>query len=123
YLPDDNLAKADRATMAAGIEGRIPLLDHRIVEFAFGLPDRLKLRDGTSKWLLRQLAYRSVPRELLDRPKMGFTVPVKEWLQGPLKAWAGDLLHSRLPYEKGFLRKEATLAAWDALQARNAPIA
>lgn len=123
YLPDDNLAKADRATMAAGIEGRIPLLDHRVVEFAFSLPEHLKLNAGASKWLLRKLAYRFVPRTLLDRPKMGFTVPVNEWLKGPLRGWAEDLLNSDLPYDRGYLRKGEVLRSWAALQKRDAPLA
>lgn len=116
YLPDDNLAKSDRATMAAGLEQRVPLLDHRIVEFARGLPDPLLIRDGTSKWVLRQLAYRYVPNELLDRPKMGFTVPVRDWLCGPLRPWAGDLLHSDPLLELGMLKKAEVKRHWSRLQ-------
>lgn len=123
YLPDDNLAKADRATMAAGIEQRVPLLDHRIVEFARTLPDSLMIRDGVTKWLLRQVAYRHVPREVLDRPKMGFTVPIRAWLRGPLREWAGDLLHSNALIERARLRKRAVQANWDRLQNSDAPLA
>ncbi len=112
YLPDDIMVKVDRASMAVSLESRAPLLDHRIVEFAFSLPMSYKFRAGQTKWPLKQVLHRHVPRALVDRPKMGFGIPVSEWLRGPLKAWADELLDPAVLRRDGYLDADAVTMLW-----------
>jgi asparagine synthase (glutamine-hydrolysing) len=118
YLPDDILVKLDRATMAVGLEARVPLLDYRVVEWAAALPPEAKIVDGQSKHLLRRILRDYVPDEVMDRPKTGFGVPLGEWLRGPLRGWAEELLApSRLAGE-GFLHAEPVQTMWREHQGR-----
>ena len=112
YLPDDILVKVDRATMAVGLESRAPFLDHRLVEYSWRIPKALKIRGATGKWLTRELLYRLVPKELVDRPKQGFGVPIDEWLRGPLREWAHSLLSEQTIRESGMLDAEHVSRRW-----------
>lgn len=116
YLPDDLLQKVDRASMAVSLEARVPILDHRVVEFSWRLPDSLKIRDGQGKWILRQILYRHVPQPLVDRPKTGFSVPLVQWMRGPLLEWSGDLLTAPSAERDALFERPQLMSAWRDLR-------
>jgi len=112
YLPNDILCKVDRAAMACSLETRIPFLDHRVVELAWRLPLHMKVQGNVGKWALRQVLYKHVPKELIERPKAGFAIPIGQWLRGPLRTWAEDLLAPHRLQAEGYLHPTPIRQAW-----------
>ena len=113
YLPGDILVKVDRASMAQSLEARVPMLDHRLVELAWRVPTRLKIRDGRGKWILRQVVGRRIPLEIMNRPKAGFAIPLDRWLRGPLRAWAESLLDARAINKHNLLDAASVRRTWE----------
>jgi asparagine synthase (glutamine-hydrolysing) len=111
-LPDDILCKVDRASMAVSLEARAPFLDHRVAAIAARIPAGMKIRGGSGKQILKQLLFREAPRALFERPKAGFGIPVGQWLKGPLRAWAEELLDPRIMRSEGWFDADAVTARW-----------
>jgi len=117
YLPDDILTKVDRASMAVSLEVRVPILDHRVAEFAWSLPTSMLIKNGQGKWPLRKVLYRYVPRNIIERPKMGFGVPIGDWMRGPIKEWAESLLNPEAIKNHGILNPGPIWQKWQEHQA------
>ncbi len=113
YMPDDILVKVDRASMVVSLESRMPFLDHLVVEFAWRIPMSMKIRNGQGKWLLRQILYKYVPKELIERPKTGFGIPLDVWLREPLKEWAESLLDEKRLIAEGFFNPAPIREKWE----------
>jgi len=121
YRPNDLMVKTDRASMAVALEARAPLMDYKLAEYSWQLPMKMKVRGGQGKWLLRQVLKRHIPESLFERPKMGFSVPLAEWLRGPLKGWADDLLSYETLKKQGFLDADLVTKQWQDFQ-QGAPL-
>ena len=113
YLPDDILTKVDRAAMGVGLETRIPFLDYKVVELAWRLPLDMKIKNGVGKWPVRKVLYKYVPSELIERPKAGFAVPVDQWIRGPLREWASDLLDETRIQREGYFNPKLVKELWE----------
>ena len=113
YLPNDILVKVDRTSMASSVETRVPFLDHRIVEYSWKIPHSIKFRNGKSKWILRKILKNYVPENLTDRPKKGFGIPLNDWLKGPLKDWAENLLDEKKTFVRRFFNSKIIRQKWE----------
>ena len=112
YMSDQILCKVDRAAMGVSLETRIPLLNHNVVEYAWRMPMNFKVRNGEGKWALRQILYKYIPKEMIERPKMGFGVPIDSWLRGPLREWAEELLDESRLRQEGFFNPVQIRQKW-----------
>ena len=113
YLPDDILCKVDRAAMASSLETRAPFLDHKLIEYVWKIPHSLKYRNGQGKWILKQILNQYVPKNLTDRPKMGFAIPLDSWLRGPLRDWAENLLNEKKLQQDGYFNSKLIRNKWN----------